>query len=205
MCLLQSCSTVSLSPCRESWWTQRSPQLQLSWRICGNRLLSAFPQDLCHLLHHQLGLYSVSWRLTLSSSVMEHLGRPCCRCMTAHTEWWPSLQRCSSCSWGAVWSRSQWTDSSPVCPQRLSQRFHRGEAVLLFNLQNLSVRPPFLGGRCRGQLILESTGDNPPTAIEKSVGYYYYISQSDPNPVTVNSLEYIYPSCYNSIIRKITV
>ena len=77
---------------------------------------------------------------------------------------------------GSCVESSQWTDSSPVCPQRPSQRFHRGEAVLLFNLQNLSLRPPFWGGPCRGQLILESTGDNPPTAIEKSVEYYYYIT-----------------------------
>ena len=161
MCLLQSCSTVYLLPCQGSWWTQRSPQLQFSWRICGGRLLSAFPQDPCHLLHHQLGLYSVSWRPTSSSSVAEHLGRPCRRCMTAHTEWWPSPQRCSSCSWGAVWSRSQWTDSSPVCPQRPSRRFHCGEAVLLFNHQNLSLRPPFWGGPCRGQQIRQLQQRNP--------------------------------------------
>ena len=77
MCLLQSCSMVYLSPCQESWWTQRSPQLQLSWRICGGCLLSAFPQGLCQLLQHQLGLYNVSWRPTSSSSVVEHLGHPC--------------------------------------------------------------------------------------------------------------------------------
>ena len=47
---------------------------------------------------------------------------PCCRCMTAHTGWRPSLQRCSSCSWGAAWSQSQWTDLNPVCPRRWSRQ-----------------------------------------------------------------------------------
>ena len=85
MFLLQSFSTVSLSLCHESWWTQLNPQLQLSLRNCGGHLLLAFPQDPCHLLLHHLVLYNVLWRQTSSSSVGEHLGRPCRHCMRAHT------------------------------------------------------------------------------------------------------------------------
>ena len=139
----QSSSMASLLLCQESWWTQLNLQLQLFWRICGGRLLLAFPRGPYLLLFHHLVLYSVLWRPTTSLSIGEHLGRPCRRCMTVRTAWRPGLQRCSSCSWGAAWSGSRWTGSSLACPQSSFRRPHCDVAILLYSLQNLSLWPSF--------------------------------------------------------------
>ena len=111
-------------------------------------------QGHCHQLHSSLS----------AAEPLAHHSHPS---TTAHIRCWPADLSSSPCRLAAVRTRYLWTDSNHAWPLRWIQRILPAVAVLHTTLHNLVLRPPFWGGPCGDQQILQPG----PGEIRQ----YYYI------------------------------